>query len=276
MGDKREQGATRKLLMRWGIVAGLLVMGVLATAGIQHRIHYRDAARNAAAYAEDARKDVVAKCVGLVSQARDDCFDEISDAAREQQRNEYDLYSQQAMALWTAVMGGMAVFGVSLSAVGVYLIWQTWSATRIAVETSAKTYQAFVAAEDASLVVEFPTGAMSESAEDGVRQPDTYFFKPVITNIGRSAARIRGWRVRDGPFRLRERTLEAGDTWKCSSNIVFNGPDLKFSFELHYSTPLRERMILEVNASVRSKQQPNGATAYSARVKSARLRQADI
>jgi hypothetical protein len=34
------------------------------------------------------------------------------------------------MALWTAIMGAMAVVGVSLSDVGIYLIWQTWGATR--------------------------------------------------------------------------------------------------------------------------------------------------
>lgn len=58
------------------------------------------------------------------------CANEIKRKARADLRSEYDLSSQRTMSYWTAVMGGMAVIGIGLSAVGVFLIWRTWEATR--------------------------------------------------------------------------------------------------------------------------------------------------
>jgi hypothetical protein len=128
---------------RGGLIAAVFVAALFAIIAIEptilaHRDAYNDAARNAAHYAEDAKHDIAVKCARLAGQAHDDCADEIDNAAREDQRNEYDLAAQQISAMWAAIMGGMAVVGVGLSGVGVYLIWQTWAETRAAADAGRR------------------------------------------------------------------------------------------------------------------------------------------
>lgn len=128
-------------------IASLFIVIVVQLARVgQWEIDY-DAASNAASYAADAKYDIATECNGLTAQARDDCEDKINDPARANQRDEYDLAAQRTMALWTAIMGGMAVVGVALSGVGVYLIWRTWDATRIAANNSGATFRAYLAKE---------------------------------------------------------------------------------------------------------------------------------
>lgn len=151
----------------------------------QWEIDY-DAASNAASYAADAKNDIAAKCGGLTAQARDDCEDEINDPARANQRDEYDLAAQQTMALWTAIMGGMAVVGVALSGVGVYLIWRTWGATQEAAENSRKTLRSFIAKERAIIKI---TRA-SFNFDRGLRSYANGFLLE-LCNIGESACIVQ-------------------------------------------------------------------------------------
>lgn len=117
---------------RLGLIVALFVAAIVGiitveVAWLEQRDLYDQAARNAAYYAENAKNNIAVNC-GVEAPAN--CAQQINDAARKEQREEYDLYSQRAVALWTAVMGGMAVLGVALSAVGVYLIWTTFRETR--------------------------------------------------------------------------------------------------------------------------------------------------
>lgn len=131
---------------------------------------------------------------------------------------------------------------------------------------------AFVAAEDASLVVEFPSGGVLEHAIEGVRQPDSYCFDFLITNIGRSTARVHGWQINGGKFERREHTLEANASWSLEDEIIVVPTDGYFDVSIHYFSPLGEERALDVTAKVRGKRLDNGATHFSARVKKRLLR----
>ena len=129
-----------------GLIAGLFVAILFVIifawpACLTQREIQNDASRSATHYSESAKKNVAAKCFNLAGQARADCAQPIEDAAREAQRGEYDLAAQQTMAVWTAVMGGVAVFGVALSAVGVGLVWTTFEATRKANKIAMDTFE---------------------------------------------------------------------------------------------------------------------------------------
>ena len=125
-------------------------MAFIAIVCIQHWIHYDNAATRAANDARQTDNQIAAECV--VASALPECAREIEQASRAEQRDEYDLYSQQAMALWTGVMGSMAILGVALSGFGVYLIWGTYTQTAEAAENSRRTLRSFIAKERAFLI----------------------------------------------------------------------------------------------------------------------------
>ncbi|MEZ5707909.1 MAG: hypothetical protein R3E02_00805 [Blastomonas sp.] len=171
-------------LKRWLWPAIVFTVTTLAFGGIQHRIHYQDAARNAAAYSRDAKNEIAAECT--VPVPYNDCAREIEQTRRENQRDEYDLYAQKAMALWTAIMGAMAVVGIALSGVGVYLIWRTWDATREAAENSRKTFNAYVMRERA--VLRFTENIFTEQAWN---EPHKQQFFIKVKNEGMGHAQVK-------------------------------------------------------------------------------------
>lgn len=169
-------------LKRWLWPAIIFAVAVLALGGVQHRLHYEDAARNAASYARDAQYQIAAECrVPVTTQS---CTREIEQARRANQRDEYDLYAQKAMALWTGIMGSMAVVGIALSGVGVYLIWRTWDATREAADNSRKTLAAYIAKERAILKMR-----VAQYVDDE-RIPGPFNFYVKIVNLGDSPAHL--------------------------------------------------------------------------------------
>lgn len=266
-GSKRSQIELAAVgFLTVAFIVGLLLWAVQIQATINHQ-----SVDNTEGHRLRADKHIQNRCIKLPQPAHENCVESTRAASEELEREERDLEAQKVMALWTAVMGAMAVIGVGLSGFGVYLIWRTWVATRTAANTSQKTYQAFIDAEDASLLVEFPTGTMIETAVNGTMQADHYFLDPVITNIGRSTARIQGWSVNDGEFKERERTIKPGETWAIPSQIDFISSGDPFKMSIRYSSPLRAAMVLEVNAKVKSKKQRNGAVAYYAKVGSSLL-----
>lgn len=204
----------------------------------------------------EAAEEYRLKSNDLVQQAR------TADATAAQTVLTYDLtrmtLAGAVIGMWTLIAAGLAAYFA-----------------RNAAYAARDSYNAFIKAEDASLVVEFPSGTMIESAVDEVKQPDTYFLNIVITNIGRSTARIEGWNVGNEKFERREHTLKAGDSWKSKGKIDFTTSDGNFAVTIHYSSPLRERMALNVVAKVRARNLPNGTTLYSGRVKSARVQAKD-
>lgn len=184
MHDSDRGDHTKTGLKRWLLPAIIFAVTVLAVGGIQHWLHYDDATRNAASYARDAQNQIATECRVPVSNV--DCAREIKQTSRANQRDEYDLYSQKTMALWTGIMGAMAVIGVALSGVGIYLIWRTWDATREAAESSRKTLRAFVAKERAFAKVE---NAFFSYEEDKAPRKNGATLK--ISNVGESACTVR-------------------------------------------------------------------------------------
>lgn len=228
----------------WGVLAALILIGAKPVEPINHA--HGDKAKagiNAEKPAENSEAARIRSA--FEAQYRQ------QEAADNHRRAEADLEAQQTMAKWTRLMGIAAVLGVGLSIVGVYLIWRTWHATRGAADTSRKTYDAFIAAEDASLVVEFPEGHIYESVVDGVAQPDSYFLRVKVTNIGRSTARIHGWQIGDKKHR-EDRTLKPDETVSMHDIEVIE-PANAFTLTVNYSSPLRDRMLLDVHAILRVK-----------------------
>lgn len=125
-GDR--SGFDKTELRNWLFGAICAALAVITVVGIQHWVYYDNAATRAANDARQTEKQIATECA--FTDSRSKCAREIEQASRAEQRDEYDLYSQQAMALWTSVMGAMGVLGVALSGVGVYLLWQTWSEAR--------------------------------------------------------------------------------------------------------------------------------------------------
>lgn len=209
MSESNRSGDSALGLRRWLIPAAIFAAVVVVCGGIQQRVYYNEAARHAAGYARNADNQIATEC--RVPTAPANCERAIDDAARKDQRDEYDLYSQKAMALWTAIMGAMAVVGVSLSGVGVYLIWRTWDATREAADNSRKTFLAYIAKERAILVIR----GMQFSRIDSLAHP--HCFSAKIQNRGTSPARLDSiaWEFLDGPVWPEELRF-----WKPDDGII--------------------------------------------------------
>jgi uncharacterized membrane protein len=166
------------------VVAAFFVIVIIQMArSLQWEADY-DASRQAANYAAVADDQIIAECAGLAGRDRESCANKIDRSAREQQRNEYDLAAQQTMALWTAIMGGMAIVGVALSAIGVYLIWGTWKQTGEAAENSRRTLRAYIAKERAIMRVLVAKYKLQQR----LRTPHT--FLPEVHNLGQSPGHI--------------------------------------------------------------------------------------
>ncbi|WP_430416726.1 hypothetical protein [Parasphingorhabdus sp.] len=168
------------------ICAVVLTIVLLGFGLFQHANYHNDASRNAAHYSENAKDNIAIKCLDLTGQARSDCANEIEDAARANERDEYDLYSQKAMALWTAIMGGMAVVGVSLSGVGVYLIWQTFGQSQTAAKAAQDTHHSYIANERAVF-----RPIEEADISDAPNRPHMLRFEAKVDNRGRGNGIIK-------------------------------------------------------------------------------------
>jgi len=177
-------------------IAFALTVTTLVIGGIElkRRGAYEGATRNANYYAKAAQNNVRSKCAGLSGQRRIDCAQPIEDTARQNQREEYDLYAQKTMALWTAPIGWMAVLGVALSGVGVYLIWVTFQETRNANDIARlemaraqkealDARNAYLDAERAIIEIEHV-----KLCPGSLMRKDRYFLVMSISNKGKSNA----------------------------------------------------------------------------------------
>lgn len=176
-------------LKRWLWPSIIFAVAVLASGGILQWNYHQEASRNAASYARDAQNQIATECRMPV--ATQSCERDIQQSRRQNQREEYDLYAQKAMALWTALMGAMAVIGVALSGIGVFLIWRTWDATREAADSSRRTLSSFIAKERAILR---PLQALGGTGGKRGRHTGVYIK---VRNIGPTAATIisTSWQV---------------------------------------------------------------------------------
>jgi hypothetical protein len=116
-----------------------------------------------------------------------------------------------------------------------------------AAEAGRKSYEAFVAAEDAYLSVEFPNGIVVESIENGVRS-NTYHLTFVIANLGRSTARIHGCSCGDDQHIPIQQNLKTDESLEKGWRLQL---DRFEPFDLHvsYDTPIRERVELIVTGT---------------------------
>jgi hypothetical protein len=183
MSDSNRGGRDQDQLKSWLFQAVIWSIAVVVCVSISSCVYQNNASNHAADRARDAQNNIAAECVA--GSGYEECARKIKHAARADQRDEYDLSSQQIMATWTWVMGSAAVLGIALSGIGVYLIWQTWDATREAAANSRKTLGAYIAKERAYLQVE----AAREKHGTNALHPSVGF---VIStkNLGLSAGTI--------------------------------------------------------------------------------------
>jgi hypothetical protein len=128
MGDA-EKGIRR----RNGLLAALsfIVIALLIWLFSKESNWYEsNAANRSTYYARDAERQIADRCALAPARDQAKCIDEAVDTARKHQREEQDLAAQQVTAWWTRIMGGAAITGMVLSALGVYLVWLTFSETR--------------------------------------------------------------------------------------------------------------------------------------------------
>jgi hypothetical protein len=106
------------------------------------------AEQHSAEQAGHAANYVRHRCVGSVILDKVDCATKARAEQRAYQRNEQDLVAQKVTAVWTSLMGGAAILGMMLSAVGVYLVYTTFNETRksneIAKQTAADQLRPYV------------------------------------------------------------------------------------------------------------------------------------
>lgn len=182
-----------KLPINWvgliyAIIAAVIFTVIIAwTAFIEDMAIYQDADRNSDQYERMAREKIAEKCRMLPSDTKYDCIDEIKETSRDRQRKEYDLYSQRAMALWTSVMGGMAVIGVALSMIVAYLIWETWRETGAAVIVMRNEQRPWLSVSD--IKVSYLYCGPSEDNDTGhLMLTSTMNINFRISNVGKSPA----------------------------------------------------------------------------------------
>ena len=195
-GPKKSIKFSASELKRWLLGAATFASLVIGSGVAQTWIYYHQASGLAQAEMKDARELIILEC--SIPAAEPDCRREILEEARDDQRAEFDLYSQKTMALWTAIMGAMAIIGASLSALGVYLIWQTWGATREAADNSRKTLRSFIAKERAMLV---PL-ELVETSYSEVDGTETVAFYVRIRNGGQAPGTVilHQWEFIEKPF----------------------------------------------------------------------------
>jgi hypothetical protein len=115
------------------LIAGAFIVSDFSS--VDHAFVER-AASNTGHYRSQIDDRIREACTTLPPANQSDCITKQYDAARDYERNEYDVAAQLTMAWWTKIMGVAAVFGLLLSAVGVYLIWETFRETRSTVKAA--------------------------------------------------------------------------------------------------------------------------------------------
>lgn len=152
MSERDRDRVDMAQLKKWLVGIGCTVLAIMIVGGIQQWIYYDIASNQASAAAQNVKDQIASECVSSTPYPK--CVREILQSARTEQRNEYDLYSQQTMALWTTVMGAVASISVSLSVLGVYLIWTTYNVTLRAAIAAENTEVATRETRDSQIMTE--------------------------------------------------------------------------------------------------------------------------
>ncbi|MGB5724020.1 MAG: hypothetical protein WBM39_06365, partial [Parasphingorhabdus sp.] len=126
----------------------------LADLNTVQRSYKESAIQNADKYADDAEATIKSGCIEPSTlKSNPNCIREAEHTSRQNQRDEYDLYSQRSTALWNEVMGKAAVLGIAIGLISVWLIFVTFKATRVGAESAINTYSTYLKVEAAKLIV---------------------------------------------------------------------------------------------------------------------------
>lgn len=139
-----------------------------------------------------------------------------------------------------------------------------------AAQAGTGSYKAFVAAEDASLIVEFPTGTIMQISEDG-QSREEYVLRPTITNVGRSTARVHSVWTKDQEIAV-GKTLRRDEDITLEESLWVDGAAEAFHARVHYSSPLTSSVALHIEVGLNRSLAPRGrvvATITKASVKRA-------
>jgi hypothetical protein len=110
--------------------ATLAVIAVIGWGHSETAEYEREADNRAAEYAKHTYDKIGYACVRVPSVDKADCVEQAYQERRANERDEQDLVAQKTSALWAYIMGAAAVVGMALSAVGVFLVWTTFRATK--------------------------------------------------------------------------------------------------------------------------------------------------
>ena len=138
---------------------------------------------------------------------------------------------------------------------------------RNAAMAATESYRAFVAAEDAHLVLDFEGGALMETASDGVITGQHYAFEVIVTNVGRSAARLHQlfMRTEEGSAaQSLAQTLKADCSTKLPQILWIDAATGTATISITYATSLRSVANYEATIGVDATSGGPNATAYVA------------
>ena len=153
---------TPKLVAAFVVVLMAILVGFGGVVrGLVEQTEYeRRAYESSQKYTADTYGPAYDACVGLAGDGQSDCIAKANNEWRENERKEQDLVAQQTTAIWTFLMGLAAIVGVTLSALGIYLVWTTFRETRdannIAKMTAYRQLRPYVYFDHASFETQKP------------------------------------------------------------------------------------------------------------------------
>lgn len=101
---------------------------------------------NTDAYARHAQDEINKTCSTLIGVAQMECIARVIETTNEHERAEYDLSAQRNMDRWAALMLVATVLMTIVTALGVYFVWRTLTATRTMAEDTREIGEAQVRA----------------------------------------------------------------------------------------------------------------------------------
>lgn len=239
--------------MRFGLREVLLVLFLAAAVPIGGGIWLYSEATGKQSAAEQQSKsqsqagdiEIQRECALLPAKEQPNCANEGRRAANQAKHDIADLEAQRVTAIWTHYMGVAAIVGTAFGLLGIILVMFTFWENRRAADTAEQTYRAFVAAEDAAIVIRFG-GAVIHASHGGGPWHNDFSLNVAFENDGRSTARL-GHAVYDGEEIPIDYPVEPGKRHEIAHMIHREGGE-PFEFALHYSTPLRPAVVLTVTA----------------------------
>jgi hypothetical protein len=144
----------RYLVTALGIAVGVLLLWALVADLSSVDQAYKHSAADASRhYRDDANRRIVETCGRLPATDQPRCVQGTEQAARENQREEQDLAAQNMTAWWTKIMGIAALVGMTLSAIGVWLILATFRENRKSADAAVRQVDLMRASQLPDLVV---------------------------------------------------------------------------------------------------------------------------